>query len=437
MALFGATVLIARRDMVSKVSAVATDILVTKGYSNFNDPKNPGVLITIDSVKATNGAISEALRIKEKSHEAYKQVMQQTNGQGKEQAKDASWKATAGGISKLWDDLCKGGDVICLVVRCPRCDSYEEMITMQKNLKMLIFKIDSMLHKQCIDIFTSRKEIGTVGETTAICRWPDYLSTAVQNLAASLNIATIGSHRFKAQTSFEGMAKVRAKAVDLWNNVTIGGTPLAELTSDQLEHTSWNHLPTDAVMQPWEVNYKAILNASHFDIDPENEQCQMELMIFQDEIAAIKKMNTYVYAQEIFQGGQVQAMAMLRMAGEVINACAYKSKPQPPTVSVLDGCVRFLPKWATLFLNNGPGRSFVTFDPPFALRMHGNGTNLVPDVPGSTGLRAFYCIHYINNVYGQLKIFKSGIVFMQHVQVNQARLSILQLAMEEQLSALS
>ena len=217
--------------------------------------------------------------------------MQQTNGQGKEQAKDASWKATAGGISKLWDDLCKGGDVICLVVRCPRCDSYEEMITMQKNLKMLIFKIDSMLHKQCIDIFTSRKEIGTVGETTAICRWPDYLSTAVQNLAASLNIATIGTHKFKAQTSFEGMAKVRAKAVDLWNNVTIGGIPLAEMTSDQIEHTNLRqaraYVPSDAVMQTLEENHKAILNASQFEVDPEKEQAQMEDLIFPDEIAAI------------------------------------------------------------------------------------------------------------------------------------------------------
>ena len=75
---------------------------------------------------------------------------------------------------------------------------------MQKNLKMLIFKIDSMLHKQCIDIFTSRKEIGSVGETTCICRWPYYLGSAVQNLAASLNITVIGAHKFKAFTSFEG-----------------------------------------------------------------------------------------------------------------------------------------------------------------------------------------------------------------------------------------
>ena len=66
--------LIARRDMVSKVS-VATDILVTKGYSNFNDPKNPRALITLDSVKATNGAISEALRIRDKGSEAYQMVM--------------------------------------------------------------------------------------------------------------------------------------------------------------------------------------------------------------------------------------------------------------------------------------------------------------------------------------------------------------------------
>ena len=51
MALFGATVLIARRDVVSKVSAVATDILVPKGYSNFNDPKSPGQLVSLDSVK--------------------------------------------------------------------------------------------------------------------------------------------------------------------------------------------------------------------------------------------------------------------------------------------------------------------------------------------------------------------------------------------------
>ena len=141
--------------------------------------------------------------------------------------------------------MCNAGHITCLVVRCPRCDDYEEMITMQKNLKMLICKIDKRMHEQCIDIITSSKEIGTVGRRTAICWWPSYLGTAVQNLAASLNIAEVGAHKFKAWTIFEGRAKVRAKPVDLWHNVTIGGMPVAELTSDQLEHTSRNNLPTD------------------------------------------------------------------------------------------------------------------------------------------------------------------------------------------------
>ena len=437
LALFGATVLIARRDMVSKVS-VATDILVTKGYSNFNDPKNPRALITLDSVKATNGAISEALRIRDKGSEAYKKVMQQTNFQGKEQARIASWEATNGGLSKLWDDLCKAGHVICLVVRCPRCDSYEEMDTMQKNLEMLIFKIDSRLHQQCIEIFTSRNDIGTVGETTAICRWPYYLGIAVQNLAASLNIAEIGAHKFKAQTSFEGRAKVMTKAVDPWSNVTIGGIPLAEMTSDQIKHASLSqsrgYVPSDAVMQTLEENHKAILNASHFDTDLEKDYLQIELLIFPEEIDAIQKMKTWCYAQEIIQGGQEQRMAIFIMAGEVINACADKS--QPTTCYVLDGCVEWYPN-ADMFLNNGRGKYFVTFDPPFVLRMDGNGTNLKNDVPGSTGLKVFYCIQYNMLEDGQVTFFKAGIVFAQHVQVNPARLSTLRFTMQEQLTALS
>ena len=84
--------LIARRDMVSKVS-VATDILVTKGYSNFNDPKNPRALITLDSVKATNGAISEALRIRDKGCLV--------------QSRDDLW-------DDLWDLLCNSSNRVTI-----------------------------------------------------------------------------------------------------------------------------------------------------------------------------------------------------------------------------------------------------------------------------------------------------------------------------------
>ena len=135
MALIGATVFIARRDMVSKITAVQMNnhILVPKGYSNYTDPKKPSALITVDSVKATNDAISEALMLRDRAALAYKQVMKETEGEGRDQARTAYWEVSGGGLSKLWDVLCKQGHVICLVVRCPRCDSYEEMITMQSQ----------------------------------------------------------------------------------------------------------------------------------------------------------------------------------------------------------------------------------------------------------------------------------------------------------------
>ena len=349
----------AESDMMSKISAVTNDTLVPKGYSNFNDPENPGKLVSLDSVKTTNDCINQALKTKDGS-EAYRRVMKEI-GDDLQPAKAALWEATGGGLSKWWHTLCNAGHFICLVVKCPRCDDYEEMITMQKNLKILIFNIDKRMHDQCIDIFTSSLEIGTCAETTAICRWPIYLgNTAVHKFAARLNFTIHGYHRFQAWTIFEGRAKVRARHDDIWNYLTTGSMPVAELTSDQLEHTSWNHLPTDTVKLTLEENHKAILNASHFEKDPEKEQVEMELIIWPEEIEAIKKMKTWSYAQEIIQGGKVQGMAMFRMANQVIKACN--------PCRVLDGSA----EWSTtadLFLTNGKGKCFVTFDPPFVLRM--------------------------------------------------------------------
>ena len=73
-------VFIARRDMVSKITTVQMTnyILVPQGYSNYNDPKNPSARITLDSVKATNDCVNEALAKKDRGSEAYRRVMRQT-----------------------------------------------------------------------------------------------------------------------------------------------------------------------------------------------------------------------------------------------------------------------------------------------------------------------------------------------------------------------
>ena len=101
--------------------------MVPKGYSNYEDPKNEGQLITLDNVKKTNDAINEAMQRKDKGSKEYRRIMRETGGHGRDEAKAASHEVTGGGVSKLWDDLCKAGHVICLVVRCPRCDDHKEM----------------------------------------------------------------------------------------------------------------------------------------------------------------------------------------------------------------------------------------------------------------------------------------------------------------------
>ena len=421
--------------MLSKVSAQDHGMLIPKGYSNYKDPKNPGKLISLDSVKATNDCLIEAMTKKEKGSEAYRRVMHETDGD-REQARAASDKEDGGGMCKMWDDLCKQGHVICLVVKSPSAGDIEEMQKMEQFLKMLIYKIDKHLFNQIVDIYTSRKEIGTVGETTVMCRWPIYLGIPVQNLAATLNITAVGSHQFKAWTSFEGRSKVpRAAPVDQWSNVTIGGRKVAELTADELNNNNWNPLPSDTIKQNLEESHQAIVNASMFVKDEAKENAEMEDSIWPHEIEGLMNMKTWAYAQEIIHGGKVQGMAMFRMAGEVIKACA--DMPKATSCVVLDGFGAFYPE-TELFLNNGTGNYFVTFDPPFVLRMGGNGTNLKEDgPPGEKSIIAYYCIQYNMSEDHQMQILTAGIVFAQHVQVNTNRLSALAFRMQEQLTELS
>ena len=422
-----------------KVEAVKMTLhLVPKGFSNYTHPQT-GALISVDEIKMTNDAIKMALDIKDAGSLAYSQTMKATNGD-KGAAKQASWDAMDGkGLTNLWDELCNQGHIICLVVTCPRCDNNDEMYSMEKMLKMMICKIDGKLYNQCVDIFTSRFEIGTVGETTCICRFPIYLGQAVKALAATFNISTIGAHKFRAKISFEGRHKLKKTPVDQWADVRIGGIPLQELTTEQLQNTNWNYFRSDQVMQALEGNHQALLNASNFDLDPEKQIAQMELSIFPDEIETIQKTKTWHYAQEIFKGGTPQMMAMFKMAGEIIKVFKDTEKPHPPTVSVLDGYVECYPHTGMdMFLATGPGKYFLTFDPPFVLKMKGDNKLLFCDVPGQTeGLMGFYCIQYNMLEDGQMTIFTAGVVFMQHVNVNMARLSTLQHVMKQQLSALS
>ena len=160
----------------------------------------------------------------------------------------------------------------------------------------------------------------------------------------------------------------------------------------------------------------------------------MELNIWPDEIATIHQTKTWSYAQDIMQGGKGGKMAMVKMAGEVLQAFNVPFKDL--TCQVLDGYKEWYPT-AGMFLHSGTGKYFVTFDPPFTLRMEGNGRNLVNDVPGTIGLQVYYCIQFNMSEDHKMQIFKAGIVFAQHVRANIARLSTLAYTMQRELTSLS
>ena len=160
----------------------------------------------------------------------------------------------------------------------------------------------------------------------------------------------------------------------------------------------------------------------------------MALEINQHEIEWIQSLKTWQYAQEIHTGGRVQGVAMFRLAGDVIKAS--QGGFQDPCV-VLDGHTEWCPT-SDHFLNNGSGKSFVTFDPPFNLMMEGRDV-LVEDVPGFPHhIKVYYGIQFNMSEDSQkMQIFKAGIIFAQHVYRNTARLSTLATVLKKNLTSLS
>ena len=100
-----------------KVSAVKMALnLVPKGYSNFTHPQTG----TLDAIKASNDAIHSAFQCRDAGSLAFKQAMRDTDGDRKI-AGQASWDAMNGKcLTNLWDELCKQGHLICMVITCPR-----------------------------------------------------------------------------------------------------------------------------------------------------------------------------------------------------------------------------------------------------------------------------------------------------------------------------
>ena len=62
-----------------------------------------------------------------------------------------------------------------MVVVCPCAQHKQQIQANEVRLRFVIAQLSQFLYDQIIDVFTSRKEVGTVNETFVYVRFPYYM----------------------------------------------------------------------------------------------------------------------------------------------------------------------------------------------------------------------------------------------------------------------
>ena len=380
-------------------------------------------MMTYDEVKKQKDAFAEVMALLQAIQEGiYVKAMRLFD---KEAAQAASYEII-GGLSKMWDKVCDEGHIICMVVTCPSAADYDQMKENEEDLRKLIYTIDPQLINFLLDIFTSRLEMGKVGESTVTCRWPIYLGESVNNLADSLCIVKIGTHRLNAWTYFKGKAQVLKTPVDRWLDVTIGGEQIAEISPEELQSRPWKQLDADALTTNLEKHYNAMLEAEAQDGGWWSKH------IWTSEFDKVKTLRTWAIAQDIIHeqnGSNARNLAMLKMAGEIISDFN----------SDYGQCTAFdaLKPWISdteAFMNLGLESFYLTFDPVLHLAMAGNASGTIKqDAPGK--VNAALCIQFALSTGDNVtfSMLGAGIICVQHCIPNPNRLVALAHLMQEQL----
>ena len=126
-----------------------------------------------------------------------------------------------------------------MVVVCPPCPNKRDMYVNEERLKIVIRQLAEFLHSQIVDIFTSRKEIGSINESFVYVRFPYYLTNDVITLATALSQLNVGPHSFKASVTYDGRAKLTKHfaVVEQWD-IEIAGRKIPAISSEELADIS-------------------------------------------------------------------------------------------------------------------------------------------------------------------------------------------------------
>ena len=270
-------------------------------------------------------------------------------------------------------------------------------------------------------MFTSRKEIGSIGETYVYVRFPYYLAEDAQSLAAQLGHTKTGAHQFSAFLTFEGRSKVKSRnwQIPQWDLV-VGGHKLPALSKEQVDELKVGAITAD-VAERMEKNHEEQMKAV---VTKDAERSDMLEFLWQPEIDHIFKLKTYRFANLLASPKERDHMLALFQIGGIIIKEADKGV-QPGGLSgefmCLDGKKPFWPASSALFMPNDIGSMFFTMDAPFNLTMSSN-EYIEQDSP--QGVKVVYCLKFKIGGTNGINVEGAGLVFLQHctLQSHYARL---------------
>ena len=189
-----------------------------------------------DSIKTR---LKEARRI-------YKRVFKETPGSydaKKMAAKKASEEHAGGGNTQIWNRLCAERICISICVTAPPAFTQDEAYKNEKKLLMLIQQCDTSLAGWWQDIWTSVREIGTLGQTYIYVMYPYHLGEKLHKLCTVLDTVSVENHTFSAKVVTEGRTKLHHLPADVrpWEP-HINGNKLQPLGKEDITAATKMHL---------------------------------------------------------------------------------------------------------------------------------------------------------------------------------------------------
>ena len=396
--------------------------VVVKEQAVFKD-KLTGEVIPWDKIHENMAAIDN---LKQKLHQGrlvFRQALKETDGDHAEACKRSN--AVAGGIcSELWDQLSEQKVVCSLMVVCPPSKDKKEMYENEDRLRLAIGQVSGHMYSRIVDVWTSRKEIGTVSETFVYVRYPYHMWAQVEALATSISQLNVGTHHFKASLSLDARKKLQPRhgvQVQQWE-LQINGHNLPDLKKEDIDEMQEAAKGSFAEKFEKEMQVDAMEKAG---MSPEM-QCALQFL-WDHEIHHMKTTETWRIFCMLSSVKDLTSMTgMFQFCGRVINAAEKASDPvMTSTVMCCEvkNAVKF--PGSPLFYDLTHGDQFVTLDAPFVLNM-GEHTLTKKDSEG--GVAVIFCWRYHLGGENGVVLENAGLAFLQHLSYNRHLCNLLTLA---------